>query len=399
MLSNNEDLNLPTLHTETPLAYCAPLSASSGHNVFFKLETKQLSGSFKMRGIGRACSAAKQRLGDDVHLVVASGGNAALAAAASAKQLAVKCTVFVHNGTEPAIVERIKNDGGEVVFGGLGWDEVNQAAQDFVRDTGKAIYIHPFEGDDVVKGHTSLITEIFEQYPHVSKDAGLDLASSVVPDVIGCAVGGGGMIRGIFRGLSQEAEKSGHAPTHILAITPYGADAWTLSLESQEVDNISIEPRSRARSLATSQCSFPSINEGRIYATYGSILRDPSPSGPSHFPNTAAPLPPHPPMETALKYLTTTRFPDSLAGSVAWQHTKAFPSQGLIEIACGAALVPVYYPDILDRLSELKFGGRRLNIVLVACGGSRVSEEVLDDYKVEYGVASGEIQVDGHTIV
>lgn len=60
------------LHVETPLVH-VPFLSKGKHNVFLKLETQQLSGSFKMRGIGHACLMARQKLGPDVHIVVASG--------------------------------------------------------------------------------------------------------------------------------------------------------------------------------------------------------------------------------------------------------------------------------------------------------------------------------------
>lgn len=67
---------VPVLHVQTPLVYSSVLSERTGHSIFFKLETDQVSGSFKMRGIGAACQAAKERTGENVHLVVASGQSA-----------------------------------------------------------------------------------------------------------------------------------------------------------------------------------------------------------------------------------------------------------------------------------------------------------------------------------
>lgn len=67
---------VPVLHVQTPLVYSSVLSERMGHSIFLKLETDQVSGSFKMRGIGAACQAAKERTGENVHLVVASGESA-----------------------------------------------------------------------------------------------------------------------------------------------------------------------------------------------------------------------------------------------------------------------------------------------------------------------------------
>lgn len=80
----------PALHCTTPLIYSERLSKRSGHHIWLKLETSQLTGSFKPRGVGRSAWAAVQRHGPDVHLIVASGGNAGLGVALSARTLGVR---------------------------------------------------------------------------------------------------------------------------------------------------------------------------------------------------------------------------------------------------------------------------------------------------------------------
>jgi L-serine/L-threonine ammonia-lyase len=133
----------PRLHTITPLVYSEGLSASSGHNIWLKLETEQLSGSFKPRGIGRSCWAAVQRLGPAAHLVAASGGNAGIAAALSARTLGVKCTVFVHDKTEQLVMDKMRSYGANVRVMDGGWERVDAGARELARTDPLAQYIHP----------------------------------------------------------------------------------------------------------------------------------------------------------------------------------------------------------------------------------------------------------------
>ena len=46
------------LHVRTPLVKSAPLSEIMRRDVYLKLECAQPSGSFKLRGVGRACAPA-----------------------------------------------------------------------------------------------------------------------------------------------------------------------------------------------------------------------------------------------------------------------------------------------------------------------------------------------------
>jgi L-serine/L-threonine ammonia-lyase len=89
----------------------------AGHNIYLKLDAAQPAGSFKLRGIGRTCQAAYQVHGPRTHIIAASGGNAGLAAAESAKRLGVRCTVVVPRRTEKSVVERLRAMGAVVENG------------------------------------------------------------------------------------------------------------------------------------------------------------------------------------------------------------------------------------------------------------------------------------------
>jgi L-serine/L-threonine ammonia-lyase len=53
------------------------------------------------------------------------------------------------------------------------------------------LYCPPFDHQDVIDGNATMVYEIVEQM------------NGIVPDAIVCCVGGGGLIGGIFKGMSH----------------------------------------------------------------------------------------------------------------------------------------------------------------------------------------------------
>lgn len=91
--------------------------------------------SFKYRGISNFIRKAEEELGSDVHLVIASGGNAGLAAACAAKTLNLKCTVFIPEGVSTSTLKLLGREGAEVIVGGRQYsDALNSASELVVKD-------------------------------------------------------------------------------------------------------------------------------------------------------------------------------------------------------------------------------------------------------------------------
>ena len=92
--------------------------------VWLKLEQLQTGGSFKARGmLNRLLSNAIPASG----VIVASGGNAGIATAAAAKELGVRCEVFVPEVSSPAKRARLAALGATVVVGGAAYADALQA--------------------------------------------------------------------------------------------------------------------------------------------------------------------------------------------------------------------------------------------------------------------------------
>ena len=147
--------------------------------VWLKLEQLQTGGSFKARGmLNRLLSNPISASG----VIVASGGNAGIATAAAARELGVRCEVFVPEVSSPAKRARLVALGAEVVVTGAAYSDALQACLARQQQTG-ALLTHAYDQPEVVAGAGTLALEIEQQ-------AG-------VPDAVLVSVGGGGLIAGI----------------------------------------------------------------------------------------------------------------------------------------------------------------------------------------------------------
>lgn len=148
--------------------------------VWLKLEQLQLGGSFKARGMfNRLRSAEVPPAG----VVIASGGNAGIAAAHAARALGVRCEVFLPELSSQAKRAALAALGATVQVRGAAYPEALQACLERQRETG-ALLMHAYDQPEVVVGAGTLAAEIEDQ-------------AGALPDRILVSVGGGGLIGGV----------------------------------------------------------------------------------------------------------------------------------------------------------------------------------------------------------
>jgi L-serine/L-threonine ammonia-lyase len=70
--------------------------------------------------------------GPSVHIIIASGGNAGLAAAWAAHVLRVRCTVFLPEGVSQPTIDFLKKQGAQVVIAGKSYLEALRKAEEVV---------------------------------------------------------------------------------------------------------------------------------------------------------------------------------------------------------------------------------------------------------------------------
>ncbi len=155
--------------------------------VWLKLEHLQTGGSFKARGmLNRLVSNPVPQSG----VVIASGGNAGIAAAAAAKELGVHCEVFVPEVCSAAKRARLAALGATVVVAGAAYADAAKACAARQIETG-ALMAHAYDQPEVLVGSGTLALEIEEQ--------------GGVPDSVLVSVGGGGLIGGVASWFMQRS--------------------------------------------------------------------------------------------------------------------------------------------------------------------------------------------------
>jgi threonine dehydratase len=165
----------------TPLEPSPWLSDLAGCEVHLKLECWQRTRSFKFRGAYNALAQlpAEARARG---LVAASAGNHGQGLALAAREMGVRCTVFVPENAPELKVGRIRALGATVRQVGAIYDDAQAASYEFARESG-AHYLHAFIDPAVVAGAGTVGLEVVEDLPIVRE--------VLVP------VGGGGLVAGV----------------------------------------------------------------------------------------------------------------------------------------------------------------------------------------------------------
>jgi threonine dehydratase len=198
----------------TPLLPVEQLSAAAGVPVYLKLENRQPTGAFKLRGAWtavRRLSVEARRRG----VITYSSGNHGQAVAYAARRLGLRAVVVMPETAPPLKVEGVKKWGGEVVFAGTTSEDRKVKAEELIAAQGLAV-VPPFDDPDVIAGQGTVGLEIVEDLPAVAHVA--------VP------VGGGGLIAGI-----TTAVKALVPAARITAVEPEGAAAMGAALAAGRV--------------------------------------------------------------------------------------------------------------------------------------------------------------------
>jgi len=165
---------------KTPLQRSATFSKLIGTNVFLKLESLQMTGSFKVRGAYvklNTLADEKRKKG----VIAASAGNHAQGVAYAALRKGVSCTIVMPKNASPAKIAATRSYGAEVILRGMNYDESWVAAQNIA---GKdRTIIHAFDDEQVIAGQGTIGLEILEDLNDI--------------DQIYLPIGGGGLAAGI----------------------------------------------------------------------------------------------------------------------------------------------------------------------------------------------------------
>ncbi|HEX2642782.1 MAG TPA: threonine ammonia-lyase [Thermoanaerobaculia bacterium] len=171
----------------TPCLRSRTFSSELRSNAYFKYETLQLTGSFKVRG---ACNKIRSLSPEQLRkgVVTASAGNHAQGVAFSANQAGAPATIVMPVTTPLIKVDNTERLGGKVVLAGEVFDEAKAEAKRLEAEQGLT-FVPPFDDELVIAGQGTIGLEILEQVP--------DLDAVIVP------IGGGGLISGIATAIKE----------------------------------------------------------------------------------------------------------------------------------------------------------------------------------------------------
>lgn len=240
------------------------------------------------------------------------------------------------------MIEKIKALGAtDVLQHGLHFKEADRYLKEVVMAEAKSrgeepVYCHPYDDPDVWEGHSSLVDEVDKQMAQAGEGA---------PDALVCSVGGGGLFNGIMDGIARRGVE--WDKTQVVALETQGADSLATALDTDEWATLP-GITSIATSLGAVRVSsrtFKLACEGRKTGKVRNMVLS-----------------------------------DAEATMGCWRFAE--DERMLVEPACGVNLALCYGGRLKKAL------GRPVRpedkIVIVVCGGSNTSTDMINAWKEEY---------------
>jgi L-serine/L-threonine ammonia-lyase len=225
----------------------------------------------------------------------------------------------------------------DVIQHGAAWKDADTYLKEHVMPYAQTttIYCPPFDHPDIWHGNSSVMHEIAAQLP------------GSVPDVLICSVGGGGLINGICQAMD---DMNMTTPT-ILAMETAGAESLAVSLKAGQVVTMP-KITSQATSLGCARVTDATYK----FAQRGNVR--------------------------------SVVLPDAEAAMGCWRL--ADDERIMVELACGINVAPCYD----GRLEKML--GRPVRpedkVVIVLCGGSNVTSQMLCNWRNEYSYIEEETE-------
>ena len=328
-------------------------------NIYLKLENLQPSGSFKSRGIGNFMlqklkglvsqeTGPGERALDHVHFYSSSGGNAGLACVHAAVTLGCRASVIVPLTTTSYMIAKLREAGAaEVIQHGASWQEADQFLTGVVmaqaQEHGEtAIYVPPFDAPEIWAGNSLLVHESVQQLDSAARhyqdfNEASSGASQKTIDSFICSVGGGGLFCGVMQGIDELGLRN----TRVAVVETQGADSLAQSVAKKELVTLPA-----ITSIATSLGARTVCKQALEYGMRSQV--------------------------------STVVLTDSEALQAC--RRLANEERLLVEPACGASVALCYGGQLSSLIPDLT---QASVVVVVLCGGSNVSLDILAKYADE----------------
>ena len=248
----------------------------------------------------------------------------------AARSLSYAATVVVPLSTSAFMIAKLQAAGATaVVQVGASWAEADAhlRANVLARDR-HGVYVPPFDHPAVWTGASSMVSEMKAQL------------RGERPDAVVCSVGGGGLFCGVMEGLQRE----GWAGVRVLACETEGAASLRASLDAGELVSLKA-----ITSIASSLGAKRVAKRAWEYASGETV--------------------------------SSVVLSDAQAARGCWRL--ADDERLLVEVACGVSVAVCYEEGLLKGL--LPGLGKEGKVVIVVCGGSNVSLEMLMEWRERYG--------------
>jgi threonine dehydratase len=207
----------------TPLLPSSWLSSIADGNVFLKIESLNLTNSFKIRGALNAALRLSEGIDSDTPTIVAaSAGNHGRSLALAAEELGLPCVIFTPASAPAAKQNAIRRHGAVLHSDCEDYDAAEKQAKEFAEAEG-GVYISPYNHPDVIAGAGTIGLEIVDAMPSF--------------DVLVVPLGGGGLASGVGLAVKAAAPKATIVGVEVEASSPF-----TLSLEAGRITEITPRP-------------------------------------------------------------------------------------------------------------------------------------------------------------
>lgn len=206
----------------TPLLYSTWLSEITGGKIYLKMESEQVTGSFKARGATNKVLEIKS-LSPGYKVITASTGNHGLGVAHACSHIGVKGKVVLPINVVSTKKEALERSGIEVELMGSDCFESEMYALKQAQSH-PLEYISPYNDEAVIAGQGTVGLEIMEQLGDQ-------------PNNIFVTIGGGGLISGV-----AHACKGINPKVQIIGCQPEASPEMTLSVQTGQYTTVPAMP-------------------------------------------------------------------------------------------------------------------------------------------------------------
>jgi len=217
---------------ETPLIYDFYLSKKFDSNIFYKAESIQRTGSFKIRG---AYNKIYNSITDHrpKGILAWSSGNHAQGVAEAANIFNLQATIVMPKDAPLIKINGTKSRGAKIIF----YDRKTENREEIGRSLAKKynlLIIPPYDDKYVIAGQGTIGLEIIKQIRKYD----------LIPDKILVPTGGGGLIAGIATAI-----KKNYKTTNLYSVEPNNFSDYAKSLKCMKIIKNNMNNKSICDSL------------------------------------------------------------------------------------------------------------------------------------------------------